>query len=94
MWRRFLVACLAAASAAAGATDVNRAEQAALESIKGIGPALSTRILAEREKRPFNDWPDLISRLPGVGPARAALLSAAGLTVNGEPHLGSRAQAR
>jgi hypothetical protein len=35
---------------AALAVDVNKATQADPESVKGIGPAVSTQILAEREK--------------------------------------------
>jgi len=70
-------------TAAQAAPDVNQASQAELESLPGIGPGASARILAEREKAPFNDWADLIGRVKGLGAASAAKLSAAGLTVNG-----------
>ena len=37
------------------AVDVNTANAADLDSVKGIGPAMSTRILDERKKGPFKD---------------------------------------
>ncbi|ADU99308.1 ComEA family DNA-binding protein [Alicycliphilus denitrificans] len=87
MANRFLPAlCLAAllhAGTALAAVDVNRAREADLDGIKGIGPALSSRILAERAKGRFQDWRDLISRVKGIGPAAAARLSENGLTVDG-----------
>lgn len=65
------------------AVDVNKADQAGLESIKGIGPTLSTQILDERKKGPFKDWSDLTTRVKGVGDASAAKFSQNGLTLNG-----------
>lgn len=70
-------------STAIAATDVNNAREADLDGVKGIGPGLSSRILAERARQPFRDWPDLIARVKGIGPGAAARLSANGLTVNG-----------
>lgn len=64
------------------AVDLNEANQADLESIKGIGPAMSAKILEERKKSDFKDWLDFIDRVKGVGPGNAAKLSDAGLTVN------------
>ena len=55
-----------------------------LDSIKGIGPNTSSRILKERKTAPFKNWGDLIQRVPGIGDKRAAQLSTEGLTVNGE----------
>ena len=82
--RTLLAAVLALCTAAAfAAVDVNKAPQADLESIKGIGPSLSERVLAERSKSPFADWTDLQTRVKGIGPGNAARFSAAGLTVNG-----------
>ena len=71
------------AAAAFAAVDVNKADQAQLESVKGIGTKLSTRILDERKKAPFKDWNDLIERVEGVGGPSAERLSKEGLTVNG-----------
>jgi competence protein ComEA len=76
-----LAALLFAVASLAGA-DVNRASEAELDGIKGIGPALSGRILAERKKAPFADWQDLIHRVRGIRAKSAAKLSDAGLTVN------------
>jgi len=65
------------------ATDVNQATEAELDSIKGIGPALSSRIMQERQKAPFTNWDDLINRVNGIGITNARELSDAGLTVKG-----------
>ncbi|WP_428419397.1 ComEA family DNA-binding protein [Methylibium sp.] len=69
--------------AAVAAVDINKADQAALESVKGIGPGLSTRLLDERKKSAYKDWDDLIGRVKGVGEGNARRFSEAGLTVNG-----------
>lgn len=86
-WRMALLvgACLVA-SQASQATDINHANQAELEMVKGIGPQLSEQILAQRRQARFTSWQDLVTRLHGVGPAKAAKLSAAGLTVEGQPY--------
>ena len=80
-----LLAVLAMSWAAVSfaAVDVNTASAADLDSVKGIGPAMSTRILDERKKAPFKDWGDFVSRVKGVGAKSAAKLSTGGLTVNG-----------
>lgn len=65
------------------AVDVNKATAAELDGIKGIGPAISGRILDERAKGQFKDWNDLITRVKGVGEVNAAKFSAEGLTVGG-----------
>lgn len=65
--------------------DVNKADQAALDGIKGIGPKMSKTILDERKKGgEFKDWADLEGRVKGVGEKNAVRLSDAGLTVNGQ----------
>lgn len=84
-----LLALLAAASFAA--VDVNKASQAELESIKGIGPALSQRLLDERKKGAFKNWPDVIERVKGVGAGNATRFSAGGLTVDGAVYAGAPA---
>ena len=76
-------AALAFAFSAHAATDVNTASQAELETVKGIGPSMSGKILDERNKGKFKDWPDMVSRIKGVGPANASKFSADGLVVNG-----------
>ncbi len=77
-------ALLAFASAAAFAVvDVNKASQAELEGIKGIGPSMSAKILDARKTGAFKDWTDLQARVKGVRSGNSAKFSADGLTVNG-----------
>jgi competence protein ComEA len=65
--------------------DVNQADQAALDGIKGIGPTTSKAILEERKKGGnFKDWNDLQTRVKGVGDKSSDKFSEAGLTVNGK----------
>jgi competence protein ComEA len=74
--------------------DVNKADQAALDGVRGIGPKLSKTILDERKKNgDFKNWEDLESRVKGVGPKSAVRLSANGLTVNGQALAASGAAA-
>jgi len=75
---------LCSAACFAAALDINTASEAELDSIKGIGPGTSGKILDERKKGNFKDWHDLINRIQGIGPTKAAKFSAEGVTVNGE----------
>ena len=94
MLKKILFALLAFFSAAVfAAVDVNKADEAQLQSVKGVGTSLSNRIVAERKKAPFKDWNDLIARVQGVGPASAARLSKEGLTVNGSSYTAPAAAA-
>jgi competence protein ComEA len=68
---------------AMAAVDVNKATEAQLDSVKGIGPVTSKLIMTERKKGEFKSWQDFIDRVKGIGDDRAAKLSAEGLTVNG-----------
>lgn len=74
------------AMTAMAAVDINKATEAELDSIKGIGPATSQVIVSERKKGDFKDWSDLLLRVKGIGEARATKLSAEGLTVGGVPY--------
>jgi competence protein ComEA len=69
--------------------DVNKADAAALDSVKGVGPSMSKTILAERGKGQFKDWADFEKRVKGVGEKSAVKLSAAGLQVNGKSRDGA-----
>ena len=94
MLKKLFAALLALLAAAAfAATDVNKADQAELEAVKGIGPALSQRLLDERKKGAFKDWPDVIERVKGIGSGNAARFSAGGMTVNGSAYAGAPATA-
>ena len=53
-------------------------------ALKGVGPALSKRIVDARKQGEFKDWPDFMSRVKGVKEKAATKLSAEGLTVNGQ----------
>lgn len=66
--------------------ELTQATEAELDSVRGIGPGLSARLLAERARSPFRDWADLIARVKPMGPAQARRLSDAGLRVNGLPY--------
>ncbi len=68
----------------ARAVDVNQANEMELDALKGVGPALSTRILNARAQAPFKDWADLMARVSGMGPHKVRALSREGLTVNGQ----------
>lgn len=95
MLKLILATVLSLASALAlAAVDVNRADQAALETVRGVGPALSGKLLAARKQAEFKSWQDLIDRVAGVGPGSAARLSAAGLTVNGEAYVATATSPR
>ena len=76
--------------------EINQATEAELDSIKGLGPSSTARILAARQQGAFKDWDDLMRRVSGVRAASATKLSAAGLVVNGLPYapVGEAAVAR
>jgi competence protein ComEA len=79
-----IVACISMIGVAFADVDVNKADQAALDGIKGVGPSTSKRILEERKQRGhFKDWTDLQTRVKGIGDKSATKLSEAGLTVGG-----------
>lgn len=87
MFKQALALCLALiATATFAAVDVNKADQAQLETVTGIGPATAGKILNERKKGAFKDWNDMIDRVQGVGSGNATKLSTNGLTVNGAPY--------
>ena len=77
------VAAIALGCACAGgalALDANTATRAELESIRGVGPALSARIVEARRAQPFADLDDL-KRVRGIGDANLRRMRDAGLTV-------------
>ncbi|TWG79487.1 competence protein ComEA [Cupriavidus gilardii J11] len=67
---------------ALAAVDVNQADEAALTTFKGVGPAMARRILEERGKQgAFKDADDLAQRVKGLGPRLVARLQTEGLTI-------------
>ena len=94
MLKKFLMLLtLLYAAVSFAAVDANQASAADLDSIKGIGPAMSSKILDERNKGAFKDWNDFISRVNGLGQKNAAKFSAQGMTVNGSAYSGAPAPA-
>lgn len=95
MFKRILATLLALAATAvmaASSVDINKAGQAELESVTGIGPAMAGKILAERKQGAFRDWADVIDRVAGIGEGNAAKFAAGGLTVNGAGFNGAAAK--
>lgn len=80
-----IIAMLYAVASFAAAVDANKATEAELDSIRGIGPGISAKILQERTSNgDFKDWNDFINRVSGVGEKSAARFSGEGLTVSGK----------
>ena len=89
-----IAALVASTGFAFAQVDVNKADAAALDSVKGVGPSMSKAILDERSKGEFKDWADFQKRVKGVGDKKAAKLSEAGLQVNGQAKEGAAAGAK
>ncbi len=70
---------------AALALDINQANEAELDSVKGMGPSLSAKVLKARAQGAFKDWPDLMQRVSGIRQHIAQQFSDQGLTINGQP---------
>jgi len=63
--------------------EINSADQAALESVRGLGPSKAKAILLERKKNgPFKDATDLHTRVKGIGEKTVERLMQNGLTIN------------
>jgi competence protein ComEA len=80
-----VAALIATMGLAFAQVDVNKADAAGLDAVKGVGPTMSKAILDERAKGEFKDWADFQKRVKGVGEKRALKLSQAGLVVAGKP---------
>jgi competence protein ComEA len=92
-----LAAAMLAASmgAAVAQVDVNKADAAALDGVRGVGPSMSKAILAERTRGgDFKDWADFQKRVKGVKDKKAIAFSQAGLQVNGKPKEGAEMKAQ
>ena len=70
--------------AANAVIEANTANEAELDSVRGLGPAATALILQARERGNFQSWQDLMQLVKGIKRSRAEKLSEAGLTVNGE----------
>ena len=91
-----LLAFFAALSftAAFAAVDVNKASEAELDGIKGVGPATSRLIVAERNRSEFKNWADFIGRVKGLSDKSAVRFSAQGMTVSGTAYEPGMADAK
>lgn len=90
MFKKILaVTALLFACASFAAVDANKGSPADLDALKGVGPAMSKRIVDARQQGAFKDWPDFMQRVKGVKEKTAAKLSGQGLTVNGEAFKGA-----
>jgi competence protein ComEA len=89
-----IAALVASTGFAFAQVDVNKADAAALDGVKGVGPSMSKAILDERSKGEFKDWADFQKRVKGVGDKKAAKLSEAGLQVNGKAKEGTVASVK
>ena len=74
------------------ALEINQASEAELDNLRGLGPAFTLRIMAERQRQPFNSWADLMRRVSGMGTATARKLSDQGLTVQEQAFTTSNAR--
>jgi competence protein ComEA len=86
MLKQLPAALLGLVCVSAMALEVNTANEAELDSVRGLGPSSTARVLKAREQGLFQNWDDLMQRVKGIKPASAAKLSAAGLTVNQQPY--------
>jgi competence protein ComEA len=77
---------LCASLASAQTVDIAQAREIDLDGLRGLGPATTRIILQERARQPFQDWQDLMRRVPGIAPKKAAQLSEQGLRVQGQPY--------
>jgi competence protein ComEA len=87
MLKKFVAtAAMLFAAVSWASVDANKASDAELDALKGVGPAMSKRIIDARKQSEFKDWPDMMSRVKGLKEKSAARLSAEGLTVNGKTY--------
>ena len=87
-WQRYLLkqwvlGALVCAQLSVFALEINQANEAELDSIKGMGPAMTRKVLNARVEKPFINWKDLMSRVTGMGKNKAQHFSDQGVLVNG-----------
>jgi competence protein ComEA len=74
--------------------DLNKATEAQLDGLKGIGPVLTKQVISERAKAPFKDWNDVTTRVKGIGVQKASSLSQQGVRVQGASFDGKKADTK
>ncbi len=66
--------------------DLNKAREIDLDGLNGVGPTMTRHIMNERQIAPFRDWADVMQRVKGIGPKKAANLSDQGVRVQGQSY--------
>ena len=66
--------------------DLNKAREMDLDGLNGVGPTMTRHIMNERQIAPFRDWTDVMQRVKGIGPKKAANLSDQGVRVQGQSY--------
>ena len=85
-----LVAFLMTIGMAFAAVNINSADQAGLDSIKGVGPAKAKLIMDERAKNgPFKSLDDVAARVKGIGEKTVAGWKKDGSVVTGSGGAGA-----
>ena len=82
--KKWLTGALVCAHLSVFALEINQANEAELDSIKGMGPAMTRKLLIARAEKIFTNWKDLMSRVAGIGKAKAQQFSDQGVLVNGQ----------
>lgn len=84
--RQLLSIGLLIMSVSVQAVDLNLASHIELESIRGIGPKMTERIIEERTVHgPFTSWIDFAARVKGVGTKKLITMQKDNLTLKGFP---------
>ena len=81
--KQWVLGALVCAQLSVFALEINQANEAELDSIKGMGPAMTRKVLNARAEKPFINWKDLMSRVTGIGKNKAQQFSDQGVLVNG-----------
>ena len=81
--KKWILGALVCAHLSVFSLEINQANEAELDSIKGMGPAMTRKVLAARTEKLFMNWKDLMSRVTGIGKAKAQQFSDQGVLVNG-----------
>jgi competence protein ComEA len=83
-WIVAVIGFVALMSTAFADVDANKADQVALDGLRGLGPAKSKALSKSVPKWPVQGWPDFQKRVKGIGDVTSTRLSEAGLTINGQ----------
>lgn len=87
MLKKLLAVCtLLFASLSWAAVDANKATEADLVQVKGIGPSIANTIVETRKSGQFKNWDDFIARVKGIGTTNAEKFSQSGLTIDGKSY--------